>query len=279
MLSWLNLIKYKLSLAVALTGVAGYLIYAGGGGIRLVAIAAGIFLLAGGASALNQYQEREFDSLMKRTAARPLPSGAISPHAALRASIILIILGSGLLLSIGWFPFLLGLLNLFFYNLLYTKLKRLSYLAILPGAMVGAIPPIIGWTAAGGNILSPSILFLALLIFMWQIPHFWLLIIKYNKEYEDAGFKTLLKIFDMTQVKRLVFIWIAISSIFAMTYFYFGIEIDIIFSYIILIANIAFILIFYQLLFRSEKEISLAFVLSNIFITSIFIILAAGSLI
>ena len=279
MSAFLALIKYKLCLAVTLTGMAGYIIYKGNFSTDLLLVAVGIFLLAGGASALNQYQERDFDSLMKRTLHRPIPSGDVSPRLALIISLVLISTGAVVLLSIAWLPSLLGLLNILLYNLLYTKLKRVSYLAILPGALVGAIPPLIGWTAAGGNIFSPAIIYLALLIFMWQVPHFWLLIIKYNKEYEDAGFKTPLKVFDEIQVKRIVFIWIAVSSLFAITYFYFGIDINIVFSYTILIANLLFILAFYLILFKSKKNISAAFILSNIFITSIFIILAAGSII
>lgn len=279
MSAFLALIKYKLCLAVTLTGVAGYIIYKGNFSTDLLLVAVGIFLLAAGASALNQYQERDFDSLMKRTLHRPIPSGDVSPRLALIISLVLISTGAVVLLSIAWLPSLLGLLNILLYNLLYTKLKRVSYLAILPGALVGAIPPLIGWTAAGGNIFSPAIIYLALLIFMWQVPHFWLLIIKYNKEYEDAGFKTPLKVFDEIQVKRIVFIWIAVSSLFAITYFYFGIDINIVFSYTILIANLLFILAFYLILFKSKKNISAAFILSNIFITSIFIILAAGSII
>lgn len=275
---WLRLIKYKLSLAVTLTGVAGYLICVDTPGLEMIFLALGVFLLASGASALNQVQERSLDSLMNRTSNRPLPSGSLAKKPALAISLILIICGSLSLLLSGWLPFLLGLSNILFYNLLYTRLKRVSYLAIIPGALVGALPPIIGWTAAGGNPFSPTILYLALLIFMWQIPHFWLLIIKYHREYEKAGFKTVLKIFDEIQVRRLVFIWIAVSTMFAMTWFYFGIDINIVFAYIILISNILFILCFYWLLFHSNKEISTAFVLSNAFISTIFLLLALGSL-
>ncbi len=276
---WLTLIKYKLSLAVTLTGITGYIIYTGDIGSDLLIVSGGIYLLAAGASALNQYQEHESDSRMNRTKDRPIPSGLIRPRFAFIFALSLIICGAFLLLLTGWLPFLLGVLNIIFYNVVYTKLKKVSYLAIMPGALVGAIPPLIGWTAAGGNIFSPTIIYLALLIFMWQVPHFWLLIIKYNKEYEDAGFKTPLKVFDEIQVKRIVFVWITVSSLFALTYFYFGIDINIVFSYTILIANLLFILAFYLILFKSKKNISAAFIMSNIFITSIFIILAAGSII
>jgi protoheme IX farnesyltransferase len=276
---WLSLIKFKLILAVTMTGISGYIISKGDIGINLFTLTGGIFFLAGGAGALNQHQERESDSLMKRTRQRPLPSGLIKARSGLILAACMLIIGSLLLAITGLLPFILGILNVILYNLLYTKLKKVSYLAIIPGAMVGALPPVIGWTAAGGYIFSPTILFLATLIFMWQIPHFWLLVIKYNKEYEEAGFKTPIKIFNENQVKRIVFAWITISSLFATTYFYFGIEINIIFTCIILTAIILFILGFYWLLFRLKGKLSTAFVLSNIFITSIFIILATGSLI
>lgn len=276
---WLNLIKFKLILAVSLTGISAYIINKGANGINLPLVAGGIFFLAGGASALNQYQERESDSKMSRTRQRPLPSGLIKARSGLILAAFMLIAGSLLLAVAGPLPFILGILNVILYNLLYTKLKKITYLAILPGALVGALPPVIGWTAAGGYIFSPTILFLATLIFMWQIPHFWLLIIKYNKEYEEAGFKTPIKLFNENQVKRIVFVWISISSLFAITYFYFGIEINIVFIYIILAAIILFISGFYWLLFRTKGKLSTAFILSNIFITFLFLILAAGSII
>ncbi len=276
---WLNLIKFKLILAVTLTGISAYFINKGGIGINLFLLTGGIFFLAGGASALNQYQERESDSIMNRTRQRPLPSGLIKARSGLIMAACMLIVGSLMLAITGPLPFVLGILNVILYNLLYTKLKKITYLAIIPGALVGALPPVIGWTAAGGYVFSPTILFLATLIFMWQIPHFWLLVIKYNKEYEEAGFKTLIKIFSENQVKRIVFVWISISSLFAITYFYFGIEINIVFIYIILAAIILFISGFYWLLFRTRGKLSTAFILSNIFITFLFLILATGSII
>jgi protoheme IX farnesyltransferase len=279
MKAWLQFIKYKLSLAVTLTGIVGFLIYSGEADINLLLTGIGIFLLASGSSGLNQYQEHQYDAVMERTKSRPIPKGLISPYHALIVSVLLIVVGAGILLKVNWLPALLGLLNVIFYNALYTPLKRRTYLAILPGALVGAIPPLIGWTAAGGAILSMTIIFLVLLIFMWQIPHFWLLIIKYQKDYEKAGFASVLKLISEIQVRRIVFVWISVSSLYAMTWFLFGITLTRGLSFLLVIANVAFILVFYNMLFRWENEISKAFILSNIFITSIFIILAAGSII
>ncbi|MCX6148165.1 MAG: UbiA family prenyltransferase, partial [Candidatus Kapabacteria bacterium] len=104
--------------------------------------------------------------------------------------------------------FYLGIAALFWYNILYTPLKRFSSLAVIPGSVIGSIPPIIGWAAAGGDLLDPTIVFLALFVFIWQIPHFWLLLLIYNDEYSKADYPTLTNIIGPVSLKRLTFIWI-----------------------------------------------------------------------
>ena len=111
--------------------------------------------------------------------------------------------GSGLL------ALCIGLLNLFWYNGVYTPLKKRSALAIIPGSLVGALPPMVGWVAAGGNIFDPQILILGSFFFIWQIPHFWLLLLIFGKDYEQAGFPTLTQIFNIDQLSRITFVWIA----------------------------------------------------------------------
>ena len=224
MRKYLTLIKYKLSLTVSLSAMVGYFLFRADPEINMIFVFLGVFLMAGGSSALNQYQERKWDRLMARTVNRPLPAGSILPGDALTVSISCIAAGGGLLIVTGWIPLLLGLLNIFFYNALYTNLKRITVFAILPGGLVGAVPPVIGWTASGGGIFHPNILFLAVLVFLWQVPHFWLLLIRYGKEYEDAGFESITKYLDKRQVSRLIFFWIIISASFIGTYPLFGIE-------------------------------------------------------
>lgn len=275
---WLQFIKYKLSLAVTITGITAYLMWSGSADINLAFLAIGIFALAAGSGALNQYQERIYDSKMKRTLNRPLPSGRLNPSSALLISISLIVLGSIALFYIRPLAAILGLVNVVLYNLVYTKLKPVSYLAILPGALVGAIPPIIGWFAAGASEIRTEIIFLSLLMFMWQIPHFWILIIRYHEEYTAAGFKSILKLMNEEQVRRIVFFWIILSSLLAISFHFFGIDPGRVISFIIIIACPLFIVRFYHILYYKDQIIK-AFVISNIFISVFFILIALGVII
>jgi protoheme IX farnesyltransferase len=174
-----------------------------------------VYLLASGASAMNQVQESRTDALMERTKFRPIPNGDISHGMGLTISIILII--SGALILFIFTPLvclMLGLFNIIWYNILYTSLKFKSAFAIIPGALSGVIPVFIGWTAAGSNILDPQVIILGFFLYIWQIPHFWLLIIKYGKEYESAGLSSLSALFSEEKLKNLIFIWL-ISSVVA----------------------------------------------------------------
>jgi protoheme IX farnesyltransferase len=145
---------------------------------------------------------------MKRTKNRPIPSGKISVNLAVVLSAVLLLSGSTLLyygggkLALG-----LALLNLLWYNGFYTPLKRVSSLAILPGALVGAIPPAVGWVAAGGYVFDKEIIILSFFFFIWQVPHFWLLLMSFDQEYRKAGFPTITKYFSRDQLSRIIFIW------------------------------------------------------------------------
>ncbi len=274
-----KLIKYKLSLAVTLSAAAGYFLYAGNTGTNLLVMIGGVFCLAGGSVALNQVQEWKRDALMNRTCRRPIPSGKISPRAAFIVSVCFSLTGTLLLWFAGLIPMLLGLLTLLLYNGIYTLLKPISSFAVLPGGLVGAIPPLIGWTTAGGPIFHPNILFVATLMFLWQMPHFWLLIIRYGKEYEAAGFSTLKRNLDDNQIKRLVFWWMFISLVFLLTAPLFGIHLQTWLFISIAVLNIVFIGFFYLMLFRtaSDKMLRLVFILTNVFLTIILLALIVSS--
>ena len=105
--------------------------------------------------------------------------------------------------------FLLGIAAIIWYNVIYTPLKRVSALAVVPGALIGAIPPAIGWVAAGGMITDPGLIVLSLFFFIWQIPHFWLLLLIYEKDYKKAGFPVLTDLFSREQFTRITYTWIA----------------------------------------------------------------------
>jgi len=200
--------KVKISLLASLSAAAGLLL-AGGAPGTAPALIAGVFLLACGASALNQYQERDADARMARTAARPIPAGRIRPAAALRFAAILIALGDALLfLGDSWTAPLLGLAAVFWYNGVYTPLKVRSAFAAIPGALVGAIPPAIGWTAGGGGLCEPPLLTLCFFFFMWQVPHFFVHLAACGKEYEEIGRPCLTAVFTGRQLDRLTFQWL-----------------------------------------------------------------------
>ena len=278
-----ELTKWKLSLAVAFSAVTGFLISSGGTDSTwpgaLAVVAAGVFLLSSGASALNQYTERGSDALMPRTAGRPLPSGRMTPLNAIIIAIVLLVSGSLLLAFSGQMPFFLGLVNVLLYNIIYTGLKKRTALAIVPGALVGAIPPVIGYTAAGGAFTDTVIMLFALFMFLWQMPHFWLLLVRYGREYEKAGFKTLYSTMDGGKIKRLVFVWIIVSSMALWILAGIFMPLPAIAGVLLLILNIIFILFFRQIISlpETEKMSRHAFILINSFSILVMIILIAVS--
>jgi len=206
--------KLRITIFVTVTTIFGYIAATGAINSQIVLPALGILLLACGSAALNHYQERKTDVLMERTKNRPIPSGKISAKSTLQISVVLIVIGSILLfIGSGLLALSLGLLNLVWYNAVYTPLKKVSPLAIIPGSLVGAIPPVVGWVAGGGNILDPQIILISFFFFIWQIPHFWLLLMVLDKDYQKAGFPTLTQIFSRQQLGRITFIWIIATGV------------------------------------------------------------------
>lgn len=204
-----ELVKFRITALVSFTTGLGFILAANEINVTLLFAIAGIFLLASASSALNHWQERNTDALMERTKHRPIPSGKISSDTALFVSMGLLASGSLLLLlTTNFTTFAVGLFTFLWYNGIYTPLKMKSAFAILPGALVGALPPVAGWTAAGGDLLSPSIIAVAVYFFIWQIPHFWLLLMIYGSDYQKGGFPTLDKIFSREQLKRITFMWL-----------------------------------------------------------------------
>lgn len=173
--------------------------------------AAGVFLLACGSAALNQVQEAHIDGKMSRTKARPIPSGRIQREWALFIALLFAGAGFYLISCIETHTLTvlcLAGLALVWYNGVYILLKRFTPFAVVPGALVGAIPPMIGWAAGGGLISDPAILWLAFFMFVWQIPHFWLLLLMYGRDYEEANLPSLTAIFSRAQIARITCMWI-----------------------------------------------------------------------
>ena len=145
----------------------------------------------GSANALNMVWERESDKLMKRTRARPLPSGRMNPLHALVFGVVLGILSVVVIaVQVNVLTAFLGLFALLGYVLVYTPLKRRSPHALIIGAVPGAMPPLMGWTAVTGSITAPGLL-LFLVLLIWQIPHFIAISLYYKEDYRKAGIQTL----------------------------------------------------------------------------------------
>jgi len=264
-----TLIRFWISLAVTFSAATGYIVSSGKIDSNFVFIITGVFLLAGGASALNQFQERKTDALMERTKNRPIPSGKVSPLAGLIFSEIICLTGFFILLmTSGPLPALLGLFNLIWYNGLYTYLKKKTAFAVVPGSLTGVVPVFIGWTAAGGYLLNPTLIFISFFIFMWQIPHFWLLLIRYNDDYKKAGLGYLYRSLSKDQIKRLIFVWIITTSFTSLFFPYFGIIRSPFPVASIVLLNIILIVVFYIVLFKKSEQINyrLGFLSINIFL-------------
>jgi protoheme IX farnesyltransferase len=206
------------------------------------------------ASALNQVQEIALDSKMNRTLDRPVPSGRIVVGHAVLFSVCTMVAGTLFIWHYGnILAAVIGLFTIIWYNGVYTYSKRITAFAVVPGALTGALPPLIGWVAAGGGVLDKPIIFLEFLFFTGQIPHFWLLIIKYGEEYSKAGIPALTDIFNNVQINRLTFTWVITSVVAALFLCYF----EVIRSgpiILILLAASAFLIWRFSALLRSGAD-------------------------
>lgn len=202
----LELVKFKITVLVSFTTALGYFLAADKLNFGFLYPVVGIFLLACSSAALNQYQEVKTDLMMERTRNRPIPSGKISRRGVLLISVILLLAGSSVLFfktNIG--ALFIGLLTFYWYNAVYTPLKKKTALAIIPGSLVGALPPVAGWLAAGGNIVDLKIGVVALYFFVWQIPHFWLLLLLYGNDFKKGGFPVLTDKYTGKFIKQMTF--------------------------------------------------------------------------
>ena len=191
---FLDLTKPRITLMVLVTTTLGFLAAGGrsqGTLLDLGALLLGVGLLSAGSSALNHLLERDTDALMRRTADRPLPSGRLSPESAMLFGAILTLVGLMLLAAqTNLVTALIGAAAVAIYVFVYTPLKRVSSLATIVGAVPGALPPVMGWTAAGGGLDAGAWVLFGILFF-WQLPHFLAIAWLYREDYARAGFPML----------------------------------------------------------------------------------------
>lgn len=191
--AYIELTKPRLGSMVLVTAALGYFLAAGGIPEPMVLFFTllGGGLATGGASVLNQYLERDYDARMERTRRRPIPAGRVSPQRALSFGTLLVLCGCFLLVwQVNLLTAFLTLLSSFLYVVVYTPMKRLSWLNTSIGAIPGALPPLIGWAAATGSVgLGAWVVFA--ILYLWQHPHFFAIAWMYRDDYAKAGFKML----------------------------------------------------------------------------------------
>lgn len=196
---------------VGLSAAFGFLLYDKPAGLPLAAVATGVFLLACGGAAFNSIQEREYDATFERTRTRPLVTGALSVPAAYVVAAVSI--GGGILLLLlccdSITPVITGVAALLIYNGIYTPLKPVTEFALIPGGISGALPPLIGWSAAGGPVIDPLIWAVMALFFLWQPPHFCLILLEYREDRKKNNcYVNLATRFSTPRVKKIISIWL-----------------------------------------------------------------------
>ena len=210
LVDYVALMKPRLNLLVVVTSAAGYYLGAAGGAdlLLLAAAAAGTALVAAGAAVLNQVYERDTDALMLRTRLRPLPDGRVTPADAQVFGLVLSAAGLALLAAFANLTAAgLALATIAIYLAVYTPMKLRTPTATLVGAVPGALPPLIGWTAGHGGVSVGGVT-LFTIVFLWQIPHFMAISWMYRDDYAKAGFPMLPVIEpDGTRAGRQAFVY------------------------------------------------------------------------
>jgi heme o synthase len=187
------LMKFKLSLTVVFSAIMAFMIAIDSKIVftDLTILFLGGMLTSGGASALNQVLEHNFDTKMKRTENRPIAAGRMSVSEGVLIAGLMSLVGVSLLALFNPLTAFLGMISLISYAFIYTPLKRVSNIAVMVGAFPGAMPMVIGCTAAEGGQLTILGLTLFALQFVWQFPHFWAIGWLGDEDYKNAGFKLL----------------------------------------------------------------------------------------
>ncbi len=187
------LTKPRITLLVLLTGAAGMGlapggVSSGGKGWPMWLSLIGTALIVGSANALNMWWERDVDGLMSRTKSRPLPAGRMAPDVALGFGLLLALVSAPMLFAVNVATGVLGLVALVSYVVIYTPMKRYTWLALLVGAIPGAMPPLMGWTTVTGSLDVGGLLLFGVL-FLWQVPHFAAITLFRRDDYANAGLK------------------------------------------------------------------------------------------
>ena len=188
---YLALTKFRLMLLVLITVGIGFYLASGSGTLLFLNVLFGVACVGSGANVLNQWIERGYDAQMRRTQHRPLPSGRLNHYEALIFGLVISLVGLiYLTVTVNLVTTLLGIASWASYLFLYTPLKRRTVLNTWVGAIPGALPPLMGWTAARGT-LDWQALSLFAILYLWQLPHFFAVSWMYREDYKKGGFRML----------------------------------------------------------------------------------------
>jgi len=191
--AYIELLKVRLSMLVAFSCAFGYGL-ASRGDIHwstLLMVTFGGFLMSGASVAINQIIEKDLDKLMSRTMGRPIPTARLNVQEATLFSVACMALSIWILwVYTNPFTVMLSILSMVIYSFIYTPLKRVGPVAVFVGAIPGALPPLLGWIAATGQITHEALIIFGIQ-FIWQFPHFWAIAWVADDDYQKAGFKLL----------------------------------------------------------------------------------------
>jgi len=218
----LALTKPRITTMVLLTGAAGACLAPGHAPMRALLLSlVGTALIVGSANALNMWWERDVDALMTRTQNRPLPAGRMSPDVALAFGVALAVVSTPMLFLVNVTTGVLGLTALVSYVVVYTPLKRHTSLALLVGAVPGAIPPLLGWSTVTGTIGLGGLLLFGVL-FLWQVPHFAAITIFRAQDYGRAGLQVVSVQHGERGARQTIALWTVLLVATSLLFYPFG---------------------------------------------------------
>lgn len=277
--AWL-LAKVPLCLLIASSTAFGAVLAPDFSGLETLLLGGGVMLVAMGGATVNSLQERHIDRQFKRTSSRPLPQNVVSGRFAMVQAISLVTVGLILLTRTDAAPITvagLSVFSLFLYNVVYTRLKQKTILAIVPGAICGALPPVIGWLGAGGYLYSYMSLLLLMLLFLWQVPHFCLVLLLHKDDYLSARQPSFIKLFAEKGVRRVSAVWILGLSLIMMLFSISSVKFP---SWLLLLLIVNAITLAgvsgYQLLARRHASYRMLFIFFNVMLGNHMLIVTIG---
>jgi protoheme IX farnesyltransferase len=239
----------------------------------------GIFVIATGAATLNSMQEYQVDGELERTKNRPLPKGLLTPIQAGVQALFLLFIGLMILFAASKtsLPVLIATFAVFLYNAIYTPLKKRTVLAIIPGAICGALPPYIGWLGGGGEVVSYSGALLIVLFVLWQVPHFWLVLLTFKEDYKKSNLPNFLKQFREQSLKRFFVTWIGSLVLVMLMFLILPVHLGWI-SRVIIIINACLLVVafLYGLAIRKTSDYRILFIFLNFALFLHMAVLVAG---